>query len=122
MSEKHEPNEALGITAEIAAALNQAAAEMETGDPDGNVRWDPSSESVPNLHQADIGKNTYARNDVRVSSNSDMLWTALVHREKNADPDIEYETAVERAAEKFNKIMETHPAGQVEEEEDQDDV
>jgi hypothetical protein len=97
--------QATGITPAIAAELDRGLKEMETGDPDGTVQWDESSETLTHLHPSGIGESSHAVHR-GISSNSDMLFSALVQREKNADPDIEHEEAYDRAVEKLNAIQE----------------
>ena len=88
---KHEVNLAAGITPEIAAELDRQLAESETGDPDGTVNWDSSSETWAAFAQADVGRGTFARHEV--SYNEQVAFASLVHRVKNEHPDLEYDEA-----------------------------
>jgi hypothetical protein len=100
---KHEPNPALGISSELAAQLDAAAAAMESGDPDGIVQWDESSETWSNQHPSDIGTSSHAL--AKASSNEQVRFGAMVEREKNRDPDIEHAEAYDRAVEKFDAMQ-----------------
>ena len=97
---KHEVNLAAGITPEIAAELDRQLAESETGDPDGTVNWDSSSETWAAFAQADVGRGTFARHEV--SSNEQVAFASLVHRVKNEHPDLEYDEAYDLAVDRWN--------------------
>ncbi|HVF02132.1 MAG TPA: hypothetical protein VNA27_12480 [Rubrobacteraceae bacterium] len=101
---KHEVRPELGITEEVARQLDAAAAEMESGGVGGEVVHDPSSETLENLHAADIG---YSSQVVHrgISSNEQVMFGAMVEQEKNEDPDIEHSEAYDRAAEKFDQMV-----------------
>jgi hypothetical protein len=100
---KHEPNESAGITPEIAAALDRAASAMESGDPDGIVEWDESSETWSNQHPSDIGTSSHSLH--RVSSNEQVAFASLVERIKNENPELEHEQAYDAAVDRFNAMQ-----------------
>jgi hypothetical protein len=97
--QKPEMAKATGITPEIAAELDKAVEEMEA---QRDVHLDPTSETPQ--YQADIGRNTYARHE-GISSNEQILFSTLVEREKNQDPDIEHAEAYDRAVDRFNAMQ-----------------
>jgi hypothetical protein len=93
-----------GISEQTARQLDLALHQMESGNPDGSVVWDESSETIPNLRAAEIGTSSHSAHR-GISSNTDMLFSAMVQREKNADPDIEHDVAYDRAVDKFNAMQ-----------------
>jgi hypothetical protein len=97
---RHEVRPELGITEEVARELDKQLAESETGNPDGDVYWDDSSETYASLAQSDLGDRTYARH--KVSSNEQIAFASLVHRTKNENPDFEFEDAYDLAVDKWN--------------------
>ena len=97
----HEVNEAAGVTEEVARRLDKSLAEMESGNLDGTVLWDETSETLPNLFPSEQGTSSHAVHK-GISSNAEMRRSALIAREKAADPDCEMDVAVERAEEKFD--------------------
>ena len=98
----HEVNPALGITKKVALKLDKAFYEMEQGGLGSEVIHDPSSETWENLHQADIGRNTYSRHE-GISSNEQVAFAALVEKTKNQNPDLEHSEAYDIAAERFEE-------------------
>lgn len=79
---KHEPNPATGITPELAAELDRAAAAMESGDPDGIVSWDESGETWSNIHPSDVGGGSQALS--KTSSNSQVAFSSLVENSSSS--------------------------------------
>ena len=116
----HEPNPAGGLSAEAARQLDLAAFEMETGNPDGNVIFDPTSETFENIHPSEIGTGSHSVHR-GISSNYEMRLKALEEREKAADPDAEFEVTNQRAYEKWEKEMEALEAAEAKAEEGDDD-
>ena len=103
-----------------ARLMDLAMHQMETGNPDGDVVFDESSETFSNIFPAELGTGSQALN--RRSSNYEMRLKALEEREKAADPDAEFEVTNQRAYEKWEKEMEAIEAAEAKaEEQEQDD-
>jgi hypothetical protein len=100
---KHHPNKSAGISPALAKELDKSLEQMESGNPDGGLDWDESSETWSNIHPADIGTSSSALH--KASSNEQVRFASLVEREKNENPELEHEEAFSRAVEKFNAMQ-----------------
>ena len=88
-----------GITEDAAKRLDYAYYLMESGNPDGNVQWDESSETEQ--HPSDIGGSSHSAHK-GISSNEQVAFGSLVHRTKNENPGVEYEDAYDMAVDAWN--------------------
>jgi hypothetical protein len=109
-----------GLDEAGARLLDLALYQMETGNPDGTVIFDPSSETLENVHASEIGTGSHSVHR-GISSNYEMRLSALEEREKAADPDAEFEVTNARAYEKWAKEMEAIEAKEAESSAEEDD-
>jgi hypothetical protein len=89
---KHEANEALGITPELARELDKQIAEHE----DQTDTYDESGETYSVLAPAELGTGSQALRGTP-TSNEQIARGSLIHRLKGENPDWEYDQAIEEA-------------------------